>query len=592
MTKLMRYVVLTLLTSAGSAHALDDIDLPSLVCNGSFSGLFKSSYGTIPQNTPFDGKITINARQFKDSDPASEHGSYIVTNPNSRIELSTTNHGTASVPLSGIGISRGVPGRRAILSFRPSLGHSGSLGGRKQTETSELLLMFRHDDPNFLVSDKFPISVQWSDFNSARFQLKAPPFPHFSDAWVDSFELSCDLDEPESPVPCNQNKHVHHVTDYGATPSDGTDDYQAIKNALSCAKHGDTVIFTSGLYHTSKPLTIVNKALEIKGEGIRTGLFQMNAGMDLLHITNATGARIRDIFLGARTPKSGENGSLLKMTETRYSRIDNVHLQGGFYGINLIGSLSNSFYDVRSGNNVTEPYEACPVDELCNNQQWISITPTDRFQGNANRFYNLQLEGGRNGILFDQTGKGISGSFSLYGGIISVFGEPEKSIAGKAIEIVNNRHPILISGMHIESGNVHLKAANHVSIENSVIIAGTDYFGGGSVIIEDDTKSNNSRNTMISNSIVDRLIEIGEHSTRTVLFNILQGLSEHPESTAESRKFCDPCIDDKAGLESDTLYINVTGNSALKSRSTLGFGVRNPVFDSSRVRMELRGVLK
>lgn len=279
----------------------------------------------------------------------------------------------------------------------------------------------------------------------------------------------------------------HDISNYGAiptTPEKPYDSTTSIKAAIHCANPGDTIKIPRGLYAVNDTLEINKKTLKIEGQGIGSGIIQMNKSLDLLRITDTIAPRISDIFLGGRNPNSGETPALLRMKLVRYGRFDNVVLQGAHTGISLEGSLSNAFYDIKSSANIREPFTSCPDkavnpgDFVCHNHQWISsidYLPSnnpiigglagEKVASNANRYYNLQLEGGTDG--FKYVGSLGQGGSSFHGGIISTSGENDRE--GVAFNLKNTGQPILIEGMHIEANNIFLETTQNVTIESSMI---------------------------------------------------------------------------------------------------------------------------
>jgi len=69
---------------------------------------------------------------------------------------------------------------------------------------------------------------------------------------------------------------VHDVQEYGAKPGDGVDDREAIQRALDAAAlpgeetftGGAAVYFPPGLYDISGPLTLPDRPLTLRGEGM------------------------------------------------------------------------------------------------------------------------------------------------------------------------------------------------------------------------------------------------------------------------------------------------------------------------------------
>jgi hypothetical protein len=202
---------------------------------------------------------------------------------------------------------------------------------------------------------------------------------------------------------------------------------------------------------------------------------------------------------------------------------------------------------------------------------------------NSNVFNNLILEGGVNGILFEDS-KG-QGSFRIYGGTIQTSGNrvpnnsPKKPAipkAGIAIRIINNSHPIVLSGMHIEANDVHIEGGRHIQLEHSLLVPSDSApHLGGTLVVKDSSNGINSRSVSVVNSVVDRLY-IGKNSVRTRLVNLTNG-------------YIDTIVEDEAV---DTFYQNVSGNSALPGKSTIGYGISNPDFSATGNRISIKGKLE
>ena len=467
---------------------------------------------------------------------------------------------------------------------------------------------------------------------------------------VDSITMSCTTAPVVPPVlGCiSRLDRIHDVVDYGANPGNSNDDTAYIKTAFACANPGDTIYFPSGIFHVNDVVELKrNRAsaqfqhgVKIQGEGISSQIIQETAGLDLFRLSEVQAVTVSNLFLGAYDPLPGESGNpaLLDLHRVNYSRFDTIYMQGGHTGINIDGSISNSFHDIRSAYNIREPIDWCkpnndpnPARLDCLIHQWINIVdnkdiPNDSRGANANRFYNLILEGGQHGIRYKGTTG--SGSFSLFGGVISVIGDHILSTdahnnfdpadphgAGVAIQIETNGHPVGIHDVHIEGSDIVLKGTNSVSLLNVLLIPGEKYGGGHLRIMNSAPCPNpavrcdhNSRGTVVMNSGLDR-ITISEDSALTSLINVRMGFKGPVCPTYPACPVCPgsaPCIRDQGLIndlatddsspeqdhhknQSDTLYINVHAGAHGKRQSTLGYGRINPSLETGTSRFLFRG---
>lgn len=583
-------------------------------CVGGFTAITNEIIGTMPSGEIGIGSFIVVFDSNRDINTDPNHGIYLADESISSIELSFDNYGSVKANVTQINAYNDTlsPIKDAVsLDTENGI---GSIGGIAPSLGDVNLRLF-DETRSSLSSDSIPLKgTVWEKFSKVNSKYQK----HAEAITISNLKVHCGDEPPQcpiTPVPelsCDRNTQsqdidgLHDVRDYGANGSDLNDDWEAIQTAINCAYRGDTIYFPEGLYRVSRPLTARAFAMEFEGEPHRSGILQTCPSSDLFSFTDIAGLRMKDLTLGALDPEPDTEPSLVRLDKVRYSRFDNLQLNGSYYGLNLLNSVSNSFYDIKSLSGKIPPFGRLPSKEFgevtdvesslcptwepliisCWNRQWINMIYTDTVDNasNANRFYNVQLEGGVDGIRLNHTGNGNGGSFSLYGGVISSFGindpDGENGRAGKAIEIISNAHPTLISGMHIEGGNVHLISSKGVTMEGSIMVGG-EKAKGGELYISSLDSSNNNRNTTVINSVVSNLIEIDANSTRTMLMNVQQGFGKTSKGVIDHGK-----------EKSDTLMINVTGNTALKSKSTLGYGMPNPDVRSNNVRMSIRGTLE
>ncbi|MFA7373138.1 MAG: glycosyl hydrolase family 28-related protein [bacterium] len=245
------------------------------------------------------------------------------------------------------------------------------------------------------------------------------------------------------------------VRAYGAAGDGLTDDTIAIQNAVDGADVGAVIYFPKGAYLLSDEI-MVTKRLNFQGDGHASQLFQSNTSKSMFVIGSSSisinAMLMRDLYLASAATAS--DTALLNLTCVHRSRFDNVIMLGGYYGVFLKSSLCNTFVDLKTGNNIRGHFKQTYSSI---NQCWIYIKKDamSSATSNANRFYNLLLEGGTNGIYFDGESQG---GLSCYGGTIEGLAS-----TGTSIDIYNNQTPIVISGVHFENSDGH----KDINITNS-----------------------------------------------------------------------------------------------------------------------------
>ncbi len=188
------------------------------------------------------------------------------------------------------------------------------------------------------------------------------------------------------------------VRDTGAKGDGVADDTDAIRAAIARAPVGGEVLIPAGSYRVTGPITIT-KPLMLAGVGRGSQLYQSTDGANLLVLRDVQGAVIRDLYLGSASTTPGT--SLILLENSHRNRVEDVTLLGGYYGVELRGSLSNSFVDLRSGGNIRGFFAPTSV-----NQQRVIGERFNDISANANTFLNPVLEGGANGIRLGDAGEG------------------------------------------------------------------------------------------------------------------------------------------------------------------------------------------
>ena len=283
--------------------------------------------------------------------------------------------------------------------------------------------------------------------------------------------LACKTPDP--------SKVLHDVVrDYSATSdNDADDDSEAIQQALSCADKGDTVYFPSGLYHVDQTL-YADQEITIRGEPLRSGLFQRNKDVDLLKLAFASNAEIRDLLLSGVTGSSATQPALLRLFEMKAPHVENVYFYGGHTGIAIQNSETGIFKKMSGAENHPLGIDRCgnyqgggPRPYTCSNQQWVLIDDSNRQAESkasmSHLFINPIFEGAVAGIK--HIGGANSIGWSMVGGVFSTHGVPGPMRNPTAIEISGTTEPILIKGMHIEGNRVVLENTNNVWFESNMI---------------------------------------------------------------------------------------------------------------------------
>ncbi len=183
-----------------------------------------------------------------------------------------------------------------------------------------------------------------------------------------------------------------------------------------------------------------------------------------------------------------------------------------------------------------EADDTLPANYECVTQQWIHFRDIDRPRyvgqndaraSNANRFYDLTLRGGVDGIR--QTASLGQGGWSLHSGYIGTDGTINRS--GVALDLNAPGQPVLIENTTIKHNNVLLKGSNSVAFINSKIVSDGDSTRlNGRLCVRSP-----SLNTAIENSDVEAIdIDYYVVGTRT-LDHRIDGVSTGLNNTCDDQ---------------------------------------------------------
>ncbi|HVT90625.1 MAG TPA: NPCBM/NEW2 domain-containing protein [Tepidisphaeraceae bacterium] len=169
-----------------------------------------------------------------------------------------------------------------------------------------------------------------------------------------------------------------NVTDFGATPNDGTDDRAAIQRAINASKTGDTIRFSGGTFNLSDELTVasdrtylgengavlhgrgVNVGDQIKVQGNNVTFRGLTFESGGIFFEKSGGGRNTGIVIDNNTFKlntSGDRAAAITFTSgLENSRITNNYFTGyqgsfGIYGYNYQGLTisNNQFVNISAG---------------------------------------------------------------------------------------------------------------------------------------------------------------------------------------------------------------------------------------------------
>ena len=261
---------------------------------------------------------------------------------------------------------------------------------------------------------------------------------------------------------------------YGARCDGISDDTQAFKNAVAAAPTGDIVFIPAGRCVLSDTI-VVAKPLTIQGTGFGSQIYG-SGGKTLFQLVNINNAAVRDLYLGSGSNAAGI--SLIELVNTHHSRIDNVTMLGGYYGLHLQGSLLNTIVDLRSGTNFGGFFAATQT-----NQSWVFAERYNNISANANTFLAPVLEGGVNGLVLTDTSS--QGSANITGGTI-------EGLTGTALVFNGTHLPSSVTGVHFEQNAADINISNAYNIRLAAILS-----------LSQISLNGDTRNVMISDSMAD-----------------------------------------------------------------------------------------
>src|SRR5579859_1974043 len=212
-----------------------------------------------------------------------------------------------------------------------------------------------------------------------------------------------------------------YVKQYGAVGDGVNDDTLAFQQALAQVKAGGVIFLPDGNFTLTSTI-LITKPVTIVGTGAATQLYNKN-NQTLFRFVNVNNAALRDVYLGSNSTQPGV--SLIEFNNSHHNQINNVTMLGGYYGLHLIGSLLNTFIDLRSGTNFGGFFAPTSTTNT-----WVMAErdPGTQTSANANTFIAPVLEGGVNGItLTDGTAQG---SMTITGGTI-------EGVSGIGIQLQN-----------------------------------------------------------------------------------------------------------------------------------------------------------
>jgi hypothetical protein len=279
------------------------------------------------------------------------------------------------------------------------------------------------------------------------------------------------------------------------------DDYPSIQDAIDAAPDDSTIYFPKGNYTVSAPIN-VTKNLAIIGAGPWSQIYQ--SADENLFVFSVTGyVTMRDIFLGSAATSPGK--SLIKLDTISHSIFDNVWIQGGYYGVHLIGTLFTNFRSLMSS---TSHFGDCSDIQYC--------VYGERGGGksiNATTFFHPNLQGGAYGIYI--TDNHSEGGIEICGGLV-------EGQSAKAIYLQGIREFFHIQGVHTETSGSRIELVNCANgkIESC--------YGNGGIYLY------RSYNISVENSYVSGGVYVDDYSHEINISNILTsslGISASSAST-------------------------------------------------------------
>jgi hypothetical protein len=256
----------------------------------------------------------------------------------------------------------------------------------------------------------------------------------------------------------------------GAAPvtCSGANDDQAVQTAINQAPVGGLVQIGAGPCVFAQTV-VITKPVTITGVGIGTQIVG-NGAFSVFSLQLVDAVTMRDLFVGSLSNATGV--ALIELKRANHGEFHNITMLGGYYGVHLVGSLDNTFIDLRTARN----FSSVIPGSFPTNQYWVFTQRYVDLDGmadvasNANTFIAPVLEGGTNGFhVQDEPGSACAGKSCVRGGEGSaqIFGGTLEGMwNGVALMFDRTLHASVVSGVHFEcnatdvlvsdAANIHL----------------------------------------------------------------------------------------------------------------------------------------
>ncbi len=372
--------------------------------------------------------------------------------------------------------------------------------------------------------------------------------------------------------------------DYITVERDGTGDYTSIREAVTHASSGDTVIIGEGIYEEQ---VNINKSITIRGQGPESTTISSPGPAHTLHIT-ADWVNISGLSLRGVGDITGD--ATVKVRNVRYFYMSNCSLANAFYGLYLQNctncAVKNS--DINGSKAGVYVYKGCGnlVEDTHASSIYIESSFYNTLRGNVLGSEGLRIEGealeqyfhtvknntvGFGGIYYlanasDENILGYTGQIFLINSseITGAFLMASRTAVGIEIAYCNGvLLDTVVCANNTQQGIKIIKSAA-VSVENSTVI---DCAGGGIFTLDSE------RCSIVASGITwnsERGIEIAKSRNISVVNctiqnNVLAGVYIFESS------FC--------LLRGNNLSYSSTGCSLLRTNhSTI---LQNQVFSNS-----------
>lgn len=299
----------------------------------------------------------------------------------------------------------------------------------------------------------------------------------------------------------HDNANVADVRSFGAEGDGISDDTAAFRNAVGSLPAGGVLAIPVGKYRLSGTV-LIDKPISIIGSGFGSQILEI-ADAPLFKLQNVNAAVLRDLYLGSTG--TSQNSALIELSNSNHNRFDNITMLGGYFGVHLKGSLLNTFVDLRSGTNFQGFFSQTSL-----NQYWVFAERQGIYSSNANSFISPVLEGGTNGMYFQDPPNGGQGSANITGGSI-------EGVSRVALTFDNTFLPSTVTGTHFEQNGVA-----DVIVKNS-----SNIYLSGVLALKEISLSDDSRNIIVEGGIVEH-VTVGSATKRVRLQNITTSLNCGP----------------------------------------------------------------